>query len=134
MLIRFFGDFNPARKKRTSPPADTVTGIQHRKGQGLLIRQALMPAQPEFFLTAQAVDIAGFGEVGRFQRWSRWILKEDGLLLEALSRKPIISQIIPELICNLNTLLCRKISDLKRPYVRGNAIFRIYPDIDCEVR
>ena len=23
-----------------------------------------MPAQPELFLTAQAVDIAGFGEVG----------------------------------------------------------------------
>ncbi len=54
--------------------------------------------------------------------------------LEALSRKPIISQIIPELIRNLNTLLCRKISDLKRPYARRNAIFRIYPDIDCDVR
>jgi len=65
MLIRFFGDFNPARKKRTSPPANAVTGIQHRKGQGLLIRQALMPAQPELFLATQAVDIAGFGEVGR---------------------------------------------------------------------
>ena len=66
-----------------------------------------MPAQPELFLTAQAVDIAGFGEVGGFQRRSRWILKGDGLRLEALSRKPIISQIIPELIRNLNTLLCR---------------------------
>ena len=64
MLIRLFGDFNPARKKRTSPPADTVTGIEYGEGQGLLIRQALMPAQPELFLTAQAVDIAGFGEVG----------------------------------------------------------------------
>ena len=66
-----------------------------------------MPAQPELFLTAQAVDIAGFGEVGRFQQWSRWILKGDGLRLDALSREPIISQVIPELICNLNTLLCR---------------------------
>ena len=28
-----------------------------------------MPAQPELFLTAQAVDIAGFGEVGGFQGW-----------------------------------------------------------------
>jgi hypothetical protein len=25
-----------------------------------------MPAQPELFLTAQAVDVAGFGEVGGF--------------------------------------------------------------------
>ena len=66
-----------------------------------------MPAQPELLLAAQAVDIAGFGEVGRFQRWSRGMLKGDGLRLEALSRKPIISQIIPELIRNLNTLLCR---------------------------
>ena len=66
-----------------------------------------MPAQPELFLAAQAVDIAGFGEVGRFQRWSRGMLKGNGLRLEALSRKPIISQIIPELIRNLNTLLCR---------------------------
>ena len=67
MLIRLFGNFNPARKKRTSPPADAVTGIQHREGLGFLIRQALMPAQPELFLAAQAVDIAGFSEVGRFQ-------------------------------------------------------------------
>ncbi len=66
-----------------------------------------MPAQPEFFLAAQAIDIAGFGEVGGLHRWSRWILKEDGLRLEALSRKPIISQVLPELIRNLKALLCR---------------------------
>ena len=28
-------------------------------------------SQPEFFLTAQAIDIAGLGEVERFQRQSR---------------------------------------------------------------
>ena len=39
-----------------------------------------MPAQPELFLTAQAVDVAGFGEVGGFH------LAEEILCLRTLIR------------------------------------------------
>ena len=80
MLIGFFADFNAVRKKRPGANADLVSRIQHRKGQSFLIRQALMPAQPELFLTAQAVDVAGFGEVGGFH------LAEEILCLRTLIR------------------------------------------------
>ena len=64
MLIGFFSNFYPTGKKRPGTPAYAVTGIQYREGQSLFIRQAFMPAQPEFLLTAKRIEVAGFGEVG----------------------------------------------------------------------